>query len=321
MLKYHNNKFVQLAESDLKTSGLLERFNLQEAIVQSWEAFTKEIKSPELIYIGNEVVPDDRIMGRIDILAFDPNDNIPVVIELKRDRDKYQLLQGISYAAMISNWSADQFLNEVKNQNPDSYSDVEESLSGAEIDKNVKIILVAEKFDPEVIISTDWLMQNYSVDIIAISLDVFKKDDDELYFNFDQKYPLPELSETYELRSKKKVKRSSRVVERSWEDVKSGLTYSWGAEFLDKCLKESNGDSNRARFIRLRKNVDGLKGISFFFRKKYLNVYILGKLENPNKLFDKVFSNKYELNEWQKGYSIHLNSEIEYSELCKWLKF
>src|SRR5690606_6197533 len=114
------------------TNGLLERFNLQEAIVNSWEAFTKEIKIPELIYIGNEVVPDQRIMGRVDILAFDPNDNVPVVIELKRDRDKYQLLQGISYAAMISNWPAEQFLQEARSQNPDGYSDLEEALSGAD---------------------------------------------------------------------------------------------------------------------------------------------------------------------------------------------
>jgi hypothetical protein len=176
MLKYQNNKFVQLAESDLKANGLLERFNLQEAIAQSWEAFTKEIKIPELIYVGNEVVPDERIMGRIDILAFDPNDNVPVVIELKRDKDKYQLLQGISYAAMVSNWSTEQFLQEAKNQNPDNHSDLEEALSGAEIDSNIRIILIAEKFDPEVIISTDWLMQNYSLDITAISLDIFKKE-------------------------------------------------------------------------------------------------------------------------------------------------
>lgn len=94
---------------------------------------------------------------------------------------------------------------------------------------------------------------------------------------------MPELNETYELRSKKRSKSISRAVERSWDDVKASLTYDWGPELLDKCLKEANGDSNRARFIHLRKNVDGLNGISFFFRKKYLNVYILGKLDEPQR--------------------------------------
>jgi hypothetical protein len=320
MLKFQDNKFIPMPESDLKTNGLLERFNLQEAIVNSWEEFTKEIKIPELIYIGNEVVPDDRIMGRIDILAYDPNDNVPVVIELKRDRDKYQLLQGISYAAMVSNWSAESFLQEAKNQNIENYSDLEDVMSGVELDSNIRIILIAERFDPEVIISTDWLMNNHNLDITAISLNIFKRDED-LYFNFEQKYPLPELNETYELRSKKRAKGPANIPERSWDDVKSTLTYDWGAEFLGKCLKEANGDSNRARFIHLRKNIDGLKGISFFFRKKYLNVYILGKLDEPHELFGKVFSSKYELNEWRNGYSIQLTTKKEYDELCKWLKF
>ncbi|MFZ4715534.1 MAG: hypothetical protein ACOYL6_17555 [Bacteriovoracaceae bacterium] len=320
MLKFQNNKFVSMADSDLKTNGLLERFNLQEAIVNSWEEFTKEIKIPELIYIGKEVIPDVRIMGRIDILAYDPNDNVPVVIELKRDRDKYQLLQGISYAAMISSWSIENFLQEAKIQKVNNYSNLEDVMSGAEIDKNIRIILIAERFDPEVIISTDWLMKIYDLDITAISLSLFKKDED-IYFNFEQKYPLPELSETYVLRSKNRTKGNADIQERSWDEVKETLTYSWGAEFLAKCLKEANGDSNRARFIHLRNNIDGLKGISFFFRKKYLNVYILGKLEEPHKLFGKVFSSKYELNEWRNGYSIQLTTKKEYEELCKWLKF
>lgn len=113
----------------------MERFNLQEAIVNSWSYFTKEIKIPDLIYVGQEVIPDQRVMGRIDILAFDPNDNVPVVIELKRDKDKLQLLQGISYAAMISEWKSDDFLNEARNQHNKNLGELEDTISGVEIEK------------------------------------------------------------------------------------------------------------------------------------------------------------------------------------------
>jgi hypothetical protein len=58
-----------------------------------------------------------------------------------------------------------------------------------------------------------------------------------------------------------------------------------------------------------------------FFRKKYLNVYIHGKLDNPDELFGNIFSGPYELNEWRNGYSIHLSTHTEYIELCKWLDF
>lgn len=320
MLKYQDNKFQHLLESDLKANGLLERFNLQEAIINSWEVFTKEIKIPDLIFIGSEVIPDERILGRIDILAYDPNDNVPVVIELKRDKDKYQLLQAISYAAMVAKWTEQEFLQEAKNQKIANFSDIEEAMSGFDKETNIRIILIAERFDPEVIISTDWLMQSYNLDITAIALNVFKKDED-LYFNFEQRYPLPELSEVYELRGQKRNKNSTHIVERSWDDVKASLTYDWGTEFLDKCLAEANGDSNRSRFIHLRKNVDDLKAISFFFRKKYLNIYILGKLDEPHEIFGKVFTSGYELNEWRNGYSIQITSRKDYLSLCKWLKF
>ncbi|EQC48646.1 hypothetical protein M899_1043 [Bacteriovorax sp. BSW11_IV] len=320
MLKFSNNKLIPLTESDLKTNGLLERFNLQEAIANSWKEFTKEIKYPELIYIGKEVIPDNSTLGRIDILAYDPNENVPVVIELKRSKDKYQLLQSISYAAMVSNWTNEMFIQEANKNKNEKAEEIEGIITRSEEDSNVKIILVAERFDPEVIISTDWLIKNSYLKITAISLSVFKKDDD-LYFSFDQKYPLPELNEIYELRNRKKSKTVSKDKERSWKDVSDALSYDWGPEFLEKCLKEASGDSNRSRFIHLRKDVDGLKAISFFFRRNYLNVYILGKLEDPDSLFKSIFSSGVELNEWLEGYSIHLTTRKEYEELCRWLNF
>lgn len=318
MLKFQNNKFIKLDESDMKTNGIFERFNLQEAIVNSWEEFTKEIKNPDLIYVGKEVIPDERTLDRIDILAFDPNESVPVVIELKRNRDKYQLLQAISYAAMISSWSNDKFLEVAKENNSKQLSDLEEEIENVNLNKEIKIILIAEKFDPEVIISIDWLMQNYELDASAIRINLFKKDED-VYFNFEQRYPLPELNEVYELRSRKQrsLAKNESV---TWDQVRESLSYDWGSEMLDKCLKVANGDASRARFIHIRKNHDGLKGVSIFFRKKYLNIYIFGKLENPSELFDRVFSGKYELNEWMEGYSIHITTKKEYQEVCKWLR-
>lgn len=170
------------------------------------------------------------------------------------------------------------------------------------------------------IISSDWLLRIFGLDITAISLSIFKKEE-ELYFNFEQKYPLVELHETYELRGKKSSYTASGKKSKSWNEVRESLTYPWGVELLEKCLRETNGDSNRARFIHVRKNIDGLKGISFFFRKEYLNVYILGKLESPDKSFGNIFQSGYELNEWRNGYSIQLTTEEEYEQLSKWLNF
>ena len=44
-----------LPESDLGENEILERYDLQKAIVNSWEEFTNEIGMPELYLIGQKI--------------------------------------------------------------------------------------------------------------------------------------------------------------------------------------------------------------------------------------------------------------------------
>ena len=127
----------------------------------------------DMQFIGQEVVPDDRIQDRIDILAFDSNDNIPVVIELKRRKSKFQPLQGIAYAAMISNWDQERFIGEAKRQKSPDLEDLENDLCDEDLKGKVRVVLVAEKFDPEVIIGADYLHKQFKMDILAFSFKNF----------------------------------------------------------------------------------------------------------------------------------------------------
>jgi len=318
MLSFKDNKLIPLPETDLKTNDLLERVNLQEAIVNSWEAFTKEISSPDLYLIGQEVIPDDRVNDRIDILAFDPNDNILVVFELKRDKNKLQLLQGITYAAMLASWDSDRLIAEARKQKSPDLEDIESSLSGIQLEQNVRIILVAEKFDPEVIVSADWLYKQFNMDISAMSLSLFKRKD-ELYFSFQQRYPLPELNDTYELRGKKKSQQST-VSEKTWEEVAETFKYDWGKELLEKCRREKEGDPSRKRILRFRTNYDGLNWITVSFKINFVNVYMGGKPENVEELLQSKFKDKIEVNSWRDGHSFHITTRSQYVDLCKWLE-
>ena len=317
MLKYKDNKFTKLDQSDLKSNGLFERYNLQETIINSWDEFIREIKMPDLILIGQEVVPDERVKGRIDILAYDQNDDVPVVIELKRDKDKLQLLQGISYAAMISNWDSDRFIEEAKNQKTANIEEVNEVVSGKSIEKNVRIILVAEKFDPEVIISTDWLLKNYNLDISAVSISIFRSNTD-LYFSFEQKYPLKELHESYELRSKTRQS-STKLKEKTWADIKTLIEYSWGSELIDQCVKIMPGDPSRSRFIHIKKKVGEIGKISLMFRKKYLNIYMWAEIDEPEAYFKDLFPDHIDFREWKNGYSVLITDTRDYEKLKIWL--
>ncbi len=102
-------KLSRVKSSTLHASQVLERQDLQAAFVSSWDAFKSELGFEELHYVGQEVSPHRSCDDRIDILAID-GDGRPVIMELKRGRDKLQLLQAITYAAMVSTWDTDRLI-------------------------------------------------------------------------------------------------------------------------------------------------------------------------------------------------------------------
>ena len=96
-------RFTRLEAPGMATVSLSERYDLQEFISNSPEAFFAEM-GMELFLLGKEVQPSSTVSDRIDLLAVDTEGRI-VVIELKRGNNKLHMLQAISYAGMISKLS------------------------------------------------------------------------------------------------------------------------------------------------------------------------------------------------------------------------
>lgn len=322
MLIYKNKKFMKVSGSDLKEQSILERFDLQETIKNSWDLFKKEIGIHDLFLIGDEVQPHSAVKNRIDLLAFDPNTSSPVVIELKRGRDKLQLLQAISYGSMVASWEAERFIEEARRSNSPDLSDIEALLNDLEVEPNTKLILLAESYDPEVIISADWLYQNYDLDITAFGIDVFVDKEEQIYFNINQKYPLPELHETYEERnrSNRKKKPVSDQSEVTWDEVAEKIEYKWGKKLIELCRQIKEGDPGRRRFGLLRTQFDNFNWISVHIRQKYANIYIKGKPEGAEELLQQKFREEVEIGKWRDGYSIIIDSESKYRDCIKWLQ-
>lgn len=235
MMKLDVNKkmLTPVLQSDLKNSEILERVDLQSAIINSWEHFKKAIRGQDLLLIGQEINPHDDVNNRIDILAFSAEDSVPVVIELKRSKHKLQLLQSITYAAVISSWRPVDLLEEARRQNSPDLIDLEDLLQETSMSTSVRVVLLAEEFDPEVIIAADWLYRQHDLDVLAFSMDVFSLGSDT-FLNWSQRYPLPELSDSYSIRKQKAA--ALQPFKITWDDVANKLDYEWGKEAINSHL-------------------------------------------------------------------------------------
>jgi hypothetical protein len=318
MLKFdpEAKEFHRLSNTALKTENILERYDLQETIVACWDLFRNEIGLPTSFLVGEEINPHSSVQNSIDLLAFNPDDSGLVVIELKRNKHKLQLLQALSYAAMVSTWDAESLISKISHKcNPDP-EELIDLINGAEWNNNISVVLVAESFDPEVIITANWLSETYSVDVSAFALDLHKSGEDT-FMTVEQRYPLKDLADVYETRRKV---RNQEVTGRatSWDEVLPKLEYSFAKRGLDLCSKITPGDPGRRRF-GVRSNYDGFKWININFRQKYINVYISGDFDDAEESLRSKFQEEIQIGTWKNGYSFNLATESQFEDLIKWL--
>jgi len=172
--------------------SITERYDLQEFISNSPDDFFKEI-GQDLFLIGSEIEPSKNVQDRIDLLGVD-REGTCVVVELKRGNHKLHMLQAISYAGMISQWEPDDFLQLLEDDQQEALSDFLE-VDREDINRQQRIILIAEAYDYALLIGTEWLSEQYGVDItccrIALAADSATKSE---YLVCSNVYPAPELA-------------------------------------------------------------------------------------------------------------------------------
>ena len=316
MLKFDQTKgtFEAVSKSNLKQENILERYDLQKTIVASWDLFKNEIGLPAGFLIGQEIKPDSTTQNSIDLLAYDAEDSSLVVIELKRSKNKLQLLQAMSYAAMVSKWAKERVIEEINKQQLTDHDELLSLAANNPLNDDVKIILIAETFDPEVIVTADWL-SGYSISTYAFSI-VLHQNNNELLMTVDQRYPLKELEDVYEPR-KKKRRKTEPTTDISWDDVIAQCEYGFAARAIEMCRKIKSGDPSRKRFSHFLAPFDKFDYISFFFRNKYVNVYLTGPHDVDIEYIKNKFKTDIKVSSWKNGYSLIIDAEEQLIELVE----
>jgi hypothetical protein len=258
---------VAVSSTTLTQSNILERTHLQESIVRSWDAFISELGYEELFLVGSEVVPHDSCRDRIDLLAIS-REGTPVVFELKRHRDRLQLLQAISYAAMVAKWDAARFRQALGAKSDEDAEELRSLLDDEAFElRDPEIILVAESFDPEVILAAEWLSQ-FGVPISAFAISGVEHKGDTL-LSIDQRFPLAGVDDVYVRRTKHAPEASESS---SWDEALTKVSFPFAKRAVDIFRKRIEGSPHRRQFNSIYAR-SPLGRLRIALKKKYLKVY------------------------------------------------
>ena len=251
MLKIDRQKqhFTRLETPSLADVSISERYDLQEYICNSPEAFFEEI-GQSLFLIAKEIQPSDDVEDRIDILALD-KDGQAVIIELKRGNHKLQLFQAISYAGMVARWEPDDFfgcLDADKQEKLMDFLEVEKE----EINRHQRIILIAEAFDYSVLVGAEWLTEKYGVDVLCCRLSVAKDAAGNAEFLVCSNiFPAPELAQQAVRRGRSRTGVSQSKYP-DWNVALANVTNAALVAFYKKELAEGQESYLRKRYLRYR---------------------------------------------------------------------
>jgi hypothetical protein len=282
----HRN-FMQLETPTLADSLITERYDLQEFIINSPDAFFSEV-GEKLFLVGQEILPSKNVQDRVDLLAID-KDGAIVVIELKRGNHKLQMMQAISYAGMISSWGPDEFLTLLDEEHQEALTDFLEC-DADDINRQQRVMLIAEAYDYALLVGAEWLSEQYGVSIsccrIAMARDVAI---DAEYLVCSNVYPAPELVAEAISRSRN-LKASRKIRWNDWDAALANISNQAVVDFFKEQL-----DANRESYLRKRAihyRVDGKRRWFVAARQKNAYVWQQGRFENDVEFWKSRLSNK-----------------------------
>lgn len=210
--------FLRLETPSLSEASITERYDLQEYICNSPDAFFQEI-GQSLFLIAKEVQPSSDVEDRIDILALD-KEGQAVVIELKRGNNKLQMFQAISYAGMVSSWQPQDFFSRIGPELQEKLTDFLE-VENEQINIRQRIILVAEAYDYSVLVGAEWLTEKFGVDILCCRLSLANDNASSAeYLVCSNIFPAPEIAQQAIRRGRNQTGRLTTV----WSDWDTALS-------------------------------------------------------------------------------------------------
>lgn len=296
-----NQGFSLLEAPTLADASITERYDLQEFISNSPDDFFKEI-GQDLFLLGKEIESSKNVQDRIDLLAVD-KEGTCVVVELKRGNHKLHMLQAISYAGMISQWGADDVLQLLDNDQQEALSDFLEVDRG-DINRQQRIILIAEAYDYALLIGAEWLSEQYGVDIIccriALATDAATGSE---YLVCSNIYPAPELAKVAVSRGRNRAGTSDAKWS-DWDAALSAITNTAVTSYFKQEIAANRESYLRKRILRYR--VAGKRRWFLAARNKNAYVWQEGRFEGDIEFWRQRLSKSDDVEPVKRGECLRL---------------
>ena len=232
------DKLETVQTTSFAQERILERKDLQRLLKADISVI-----GDDLMVVAEEFGDWEESSRRIDLLCLDKQARL-VVIEVKRTDDGGHMeLQAIRYAAMVSSMTLDQAVSACAKANPNAQKEIQDflgldSIDEAEITGEVRIILVAGNFSPEITASVIWL-NTQGLDITCIRLKPYKMGE-QVLVDATQIIPLPEAAD-YEIKIRAQAQEKKKV-----RGVRQEVFRRFWALFIERSRSQTQLFSNRS---------------------------------------------------------------------------
>jgi hypothetical protein len=265
-------------KATLTEAKILEVQDLQQFIANAFEDVAYEIDEEGLILLGREVQPSSVVADRIDLLALDEDDGSVVILELKRAKHKFQLMQALSYAAMVKRLQLDEFRTLLSDRTKLDKAEIKE------FNSRQRVILIAEEFDYEVLVTAEWLYeQNIEVKCVRVTLSK-DSDDSAEFLNFSVVFPPKEIDT--EAKSRRVMKAGSESPAGNWDQIIASLTNASVKAFFERHIQA--GQENRIAYRALFFRLSGKRRFSVWIKPGYAYAEQVGRFQGDARLWTEL---------------------------------
>jgi len=303
VLNQEKNKIDEIKSSSFTDLGFREREHLQE-----WIESNSVVFGEELLIIQKEFDGFGDTKERLDLLAMDKQGNL-VVIENKLDdsgRDvTWQVLKYASYCSSLTKPQIKEIyqsylnkkgVNEISEASISDFLGVED-LSVVNINKNQRIVLVANSFRKEVTSTVIWLLARSNLKIQCFKATPYLFNN-KILLDIEQIIPVQDAIE-YTIRMAEKEQEEQNTQDQIKERFLLRLDF-WKLLLLDYRKKSNlfdNINPTKDSWISGSSGIGGV-GFNFVVSKKYARaeVYISGSNTEKNKfIYGKLVEKKDEI--------------------------